>query len=66
VVTGGAGDDLRLAGVSSVVIQPGDTLWSIAGSVAGDEDVRTVVDRIQALNSLHGTDLVPGQVLLLP
>jgi nucleoid-associated protein YgaU len=63
----GAGDGgLRLAGESSVVVQGGDTLWSIASSVAGDADVRAVVDEIQRLNHLEGTDLVPGQVLQLP
>jgi nucleoid-associated protein YgaU len=62
---GGAGE-LRLAGESSVVVHSGDTLWSIATSVAGDDDVRAVVDEIQRANGLHGADLVPGQVLLLP
>jgi nucleoid-associated protein YgaU len=62
---GGEGD-LRLAGVNSVVVQSGDTLWSIASSLAGDADVRAVVYRIQQLNALEGADLVPGQVLVLP
>jgi nucleoid-associated protein YgaU len=51
---------------SSVVVQQGDTLWSIARSVAGDEDVRMVVDAIQELNGLAGSTLQPGQVLRLP
>jgi nucleoid-associated protein YgaU len=64
---GGAGEgDLRLAGVESVVVQPGDTLWSIATSLDGDGDVRAVVDEIQELNGLNGAALVPGQTLLLP
>ena len=63
----GSEGDLRLAGESSVVVQEGDTLWSIATSVAGaDDDVRAVVDEIQRRNGLHGSDLVPGQVLDLP
>ena len=62
---GGAGE-LRLAGESSVVVHSGDTLWSIATSVAGDDDVRAVVDEIQRANGLHGADLAPGQILLLP
>jgi nucleoid-associated protein YgaU len=62
----GADGDLRLAGVQSVVVQPGDTLWSISSDVAGTDDVRAVVDRIQQLNHLRGTVLVPGQVLELP
>ena len=62
----GGDQELHLAGVSSVVVEPGDTLWSIASSVADGEDVRAVVDRIQELNRLDGSALVPGQVLHLP
>jgi len=62
----GSDGDLRLAGVQSVVVQPGDTLWSIAAGVSGDGDVREVVDRIQEVNGLSGTVLIPGQVLELP
>ncbi|MCU1668877.1 MAG: Peptidoglycan-binding lysin domain protein [Blastococcus sp.] len=63
---GGGGDDLRLAGVSSVTVESGDTLWSIASSVSGNSDVRAVVDQIRRLNALRSVDLVPGQVLQLP
>jgi nucleoid-associated protein YgaU len=63
---GGGNGDLRLAGVQNVVVQPGDTLWSISSEVAGTADIRAVVHRIQELNGLHGTDLVPGQILQLP
>ena len=66
LVSGGADEGLHLAGVSSVVVEPGDTLWSIAVSVADGEDVRAVVDHIQELNGLEGSGLVPGQVLQLP
>jgi nucleoid-associated protein YgaU len=65
-VGGGPGEGLHLAGQSSVVVRSGDTLWSIASSVAGGHDVRAVVDRIQELNGLRGSDLAPGQVLRLP
>jgi nucleoid-associated protein YgaU len=63
---GGGGSALRLAGDSSVVVQQGDTLWSIASSLDGDRDVRAVVDEIQELNGLRGADVRPGQILLLP
>jgi nucleoid-associated protein YgaU len=66
LLSGGGEGDLRLAGVESVVVQPGDTLWSIATSLDGDGDVRAVVDEIQELNGLNGAALVPGQTLLLP
>jgi nucleoid-associated protein YgaU len=60
------GDGLELAGARSVVVEPGDTLWSIASSVAGDGDVRAVVDALQEVNHLPGPGLAPGQVLQLP
>ena len=66
LLSSGGGEELHLAGVSSVVVQPGDTLWSIAESVADGADVRAVVDRIQELNGLEGSDLTPGQTLQLP
>lgn len=65
VVDGGAGG-LQLAGDSSVVVQSGDTLWSIAADAAPEEDTRAVVDAIMAVNGLDGVGLVPGQVLQLP
>ena len=65
-VAGGDEDGLELMGTSSVVVERGDTLWAIAGSVAGDQDVREVVDRIVELNALDGGRIEPGQVLQLP
>ncbi len=65
LLDGGSGG-LRLAGDSSVVVQSGDTLWSIAVTVAPERDTRAVVDAIVAANHLPGVDLVPGQVLQLP
>jgi LysM domain len=62
----GGGADLRLAGESVVVVQQGDTLWSIASSLDGGSDVRAVVDEIQDLNGLRGTGIRPGQTLLVP
>ena len=66
VLGNGEGDGLELMGTSSVVVARGDTLWSIARSVAGDRDVREVIDGIQGLNGLDGADISPGQVLQLP
>jgi nucleoid-associated protein YgaU len=63
---GGGGSGLELMGTSSVVVEPGDTLWSLAGTVAGDRDVREVVDEIQLLNRLADARIEPGQVLRLP
>jgi LysM repeat protein len=47
------------------VVQPGDTLWSIAaGRYAGD--TREGVWKLQRRNHLVGTTIAPGQKLVLP
>ena len=53
-----------LAEASTVVVEPGDTLWSIAAAVAPDADVRITVDQLLALNG--SSPIVPGQELILP
>jgi Tfp pilus assembly protein FimV len=64
---GGDGDGgLRLTGSTTVVVEPGDTLWSIAGEVAPDQERRAVVDAIADLNHLAAGQVQAGQVLRLP
>lgn len=47
------------------VVQPGDTLWSIADAqLAGDP--REGVWEIEHRNQLASASIVPGQVLVLP
>jgi LysM repeat protein len=46
------------------VVQPRDTLWSIAE--AGYADPREGVWEIRRRNGLEGATIVPGQVLVLP
>lgn len=46
-----------------VVVQSGDTLWSIAVRVAPEADPRQTVARIAAANQLAGATLRPGQTL---
>ncbi|MFL5917722.1 MAG: LysM peptidoglycan-binding domain-containing protein [Gaiellaceae bacterium] len=49
----------------SYVVQPADTLWSIAAKrYAGD--TREGIWKLQQRNHLRGTTLVPGQRLILP
>jgi nucleoid-associated protein YgaU len=50
----------------SVVVQPGDSLWTIAGRTAPTTDPREVVSRIRDLNGLRSNLIQPGQVLLVP
>ncbi|SEK99608.1 LysM domain-containing protein [Blastococcus sp. DSM 46786] len=65
-VLGDDGDALELMGTTKVIVEPGDTLWSIAGAAAGGRDVRDVVVDIRQLNRLESAAIRPGQVLVLP
>jgi nucleoid-associated protein YgaU len=46
------------------VVQPGDTLWTIAAKIAPDADRREVVGRLT--DAAGGSDLVPGQRIEIP
>ena len=50
----------------TVVVGPGDTLWGIAGELAGDGEVRAMVDRLEQLNALDTALLQSGQRLRVP
>jgi Tfp pilus assembly protein FimV len=60
---GSAATAARRAG-SGYVVQPGDTLWSIARRLQPEGDVRPLVDQLVDLNG--GTDLAVGQQLPIP
>ena len=49
----------------SYVVQPGDSLWTIALRIS-DGDPRDVVGTIEDLNHLDGATIQAGQTLLLP
>ena len=60
----GAGPE---ASGTTVVVAPGESLWSVAAAAAAPgEDVRDVVAQIAELNSLGGSAVSAGQVLQLP
>ena len=46
------------------VVQPADTLWTIAATRYADP--REGVWELRKRNDLEGTTIVPGQVLVLP
>ncbi|HEU5269531.1 MAG TPA: LysM peptidoglycan-binding domain-containing protein [Jatrophihabitans sp.] len=48
---------------STVVVQPGDTLWSIAQRAEPNSDPRLVVEQLRKANHLTSVTLSPGQTL---
>jgi predicted Zn-dependent protease len=52
--------------VKIVEVQPGDTLYGIAGEVADPGEVREVVHRIQELNAIDNGVLQVGDQIAVP
>ncbi|GAB3683822.1 LysM peptidoglycan-binding domain-containing protein [Angustibacter aerolatus] len=52
--------------VRYVTVQPGETLWAIAGTVAPHVDRRDTVQQIAELNALGDSGLQAGQRLAVP
>ena len=52
-------------GTVEVLVQPGDSLWTLAEQAVPDEDPREVVEQIRSLNGLTG-ELQAGQVVVVP
>ncbi len=48
----------------TIVVAPGETLWSIAGMVGGNSSA--VVDQIIEANHLRSSEVQAGQKLLVP
>ena len=51
---------------ATMVVQPGDTLWSIAQSADPNADARAVVQQILQANRLTNPDITAGQQLWVP
>jgi len=51
---------------STVVVQPGDTLWSIATTHYPADDVRSRVQDIESANGLKSPVIEAGETLHLP
>jgi LysM repeat protein len=49
-----------------VVVEPGDTLWSIAADHYPNDDPRDRAEEIESYNHLQGVSVHPGEVLQLP
>lgn len=49
-----------------VTVDPGESLWQVATSIAPTADPRDVVADILTLNNLSSSDVQPGQRLAIP
>jgi Tfp pilus assembly protein FimV len=49
-----------------IVVQPGQTLWSIAAQAEPSADPRQVIPEIMTANSLTSFNLQAGQLLWIP
>jgi len=49
-----------------VVVQPGESLWQIAKTIAPNADPRETVATIRDLNNLGDTTVVAGQSIVVP
>ena len=58
--------ELSVTRTATVTVQPGESLWAIAGTVAPGRDPRDVVADIVQLNNLDGARVRPGQTLFVP
>src|SRR3712207_2430020 len=56
----------ELVATSTYVVEPGDSLWSIAKELAPGADPRPVVDVLAEANDASDGHLVPGEVLVVP
>ncbi len=60
-LTGGA-----YQGMHQIVVQPGQTLWSIASSAEPTADPRAVIQQIMSVNALSASNIQAGQLLWVP
>lgn len=58
--------DERAVEFTYVSVQPGDSLWGLAGRLAPAADPRDVIDDIMRLNQLDSANVVNGQQLAIP
>jgi LysM domain len=52
--------------LAQVVVEPGDSLWSIAARAEPSADPRLVIQQITDINALPGADIEAGQRLWVP
>lgn len=70
IAINGGGAAANLAGstvpFTYLTVEPGESLWKIAQTVAPASDPRDVIDAIVALNALQSADIFAGQRVAIP
>jgi LysM repeat protein len=66
LTTASRASDPETGPAPTVVVQPHDTLWSIASRTAPDRDPYAAIAEIQRLNGLTDYVVQPGETLVLP
>ena len=61
-----AGTHAGTSSFSYVSVEPGESLWQLAETVAPNADPRDVIADIENLNNLSSGELQPGQRLAIP
>ncbi len=61
-----AGADVSSVAFEHVTVQPGESLWQLAGEIAPSYDPREVVSDLVQLNQLGSAAVQPGQSLAVP
>jgi len=61
-----AGADVSSIAFEHVTVQPGESLWQLAGEIAPSHDPREVVSDLVQLNQLGSAEVQPGQSLAVP
>jgi hypothetical protein len=58
--------DLSIADFEYVTVEPGQSLWQVAESVAPGADPRDVISDVMRLNGLESSVVHPGERLAIP
>jgi len=58
--------DAGYQGMRQVVVQPGETLWTLAAAAEPSADPRVVIPQIMSANSLTSSTIYPGEQLWVP
>jgi hypothetical protein len=53
-------------GMRQVVVQPGQTLWSLAAAARPGQDPRIVIPEIMSANAMRASTVYPGEQLWVP